>query len=433
MNNGYIPPRLTEEAERRLLEIGQADVVVGIPSFNNAGTIGHVAAAALAGLAKHFPGQRAVLVNSDGGSADGTREAVLKTTWSDPRALLLEHPVSPAQKLVTPYHGPPGKGSAFRTIFHVAARLGARACAVVDSDLRSVTPDWFEFLLGPVVREGVDFVTPLYLRHKFDGTITNSIVYPLTRALYGARLRQPIGGDFGFSGRLAEHWLAQDVWDSEVARFGIDIWMTTTAVAGGFRTAQAFLGAKIHDPKDPGADLSAMLVQVVGTVFRLMKTYETVWHADVPEADVPLYGFPYAVGLEPVRVNLKRMVEHFQHGLRDLDAVYGEVLADDTRVAVLTAARGDETTIDLDDDWWCRVVYDFAAAHAHGRLNRDTLLKALTPLYLARVASFVRRHEHSDSARVEEAIESLCRTFRRERAYLISRWDGAGRAKEVTT
>ena len=49
-----------------------ADLVVGIPSFNNARTIGHVARAASAGLAKYFPGRQAVLVNSDGGSTDGT-------------------------------------------------------------------------------------------------------------------------------------------------------------------------------------------------------------------------------------------------------------------------------------------------------------------------------------------------------------------------
>ena len=115
---------------------------------------------------------------------------------------------------------------------------------------------------------------PLYHRHKYDGTITNSIVYPLTRALYGKSVRQPIGGDFGFSGKLAKFYLEQDVWETDVARFGIDIWMTTTAIANGFKVAQSFLGAKIHDAKDPGADLTAMLYQVVGATFDLMETYQ---------------------------------------------------------------------------------------------------------------------------------------------------------------
>ncbi len=143
----------------------------------------------------------------------------------------------------------------------------------MDADLRSITPEWIELLIKPVLEEGYDYVAPYYMRHKYDGTITNTIVYPLTRALYGKRIRQPIGGDFGFSGRLASFYLDKDVWESDVARFGIDIWMTTTAVANGFKICQAFLGAKIHDAKDPGADLSAMLHQVVGSVFDLMEEY----------------------------------------------------------------------------------------------------------------------------------------------------------------
>ena len=63
-------------------------------------------------------------------------------------------------------------------------------------------------------------MAPLYHRHKFDGTITNGIVYPLTRALYGRRIRQPIGGDFGFSGELARVYLAKPVWGTDVARSG---------------------------------------------------------------------------------------------------------------------------------------------------------------------------------------------------------------------
>ena len=99
---------------------------------------------------------------------------------------------------------------------------------------------------------GYDFVAPLYARHRYDGTITNTIVYPLTRALYGKRIRQPIGGDFGFSGDLAARFLEFEDWEGPVAQYGIDIFMTTTALAEGRKVAQSFLGAKIHDPKDPG-------------------------------------------------------------------------------------------------------------------------------------------------------------------------------------
>ncbi|MBI2369311.1 MAG: glycosyltransferase [Deltaproteobacteria bacterium] len=294
---GADPLLLSEETVRALEQIRSADILVGIPSYNNARTIGHVVRAVCAGLAKYFPSERAVLVNSDGGSQDETPDVVRQAGIEDPGTILVAHPVSPVHKITTPYHGVPGKGSAFRTIFRIAELLGARACAVVDSDLRSITPEWVELLLRPVCDHGFDFVAPLYRRHKYDGTITNSIVYPLTRALYGKKVRQPIGGDFGFSGRLAAHYLTKDVWDSDVARYGIDIWMTTTAIANGFRVCQAYLGAKIHDPKDPAADLTGMLVQVVGSVFDLMETYEHVWTRDGPSEEVPLFGFQYDVGL----------------------------------------------------------------------------------------------------------------------------------------
>jgi glycosyltransferase involved in cell wall biosynthesis len=140
-----------------------------------------------------------VLVNSDGGSTDGTMEVVQNESMDDFQAILLHHRIPPVFKITTPYHGIPGKGSAFRTIFEIADALEVKACAVVDSDLRSITPEWIELLIKPVLEQGYDYVSPLYHRHKYDGTITNSIVYPLTRALYGKRVRQPIGGDFGFS------------------------------------------------------------------------------------------------------------------------------------------------------------------------------------------------------------------------------------------
>ena len=234
---------------------GKADIVIGIPSFNNSRSIGHVVRAAHAGLAKYFPQFNGVIVNSDGGSTDGTRDAVLSARVEDLHLLLLDTPLKAVHRLSLPYHGIPGKGSAFRLIFQIAERTGAKACAVVDSDLRSITPEWIDLLVRPVLLGGYDFVAPYYHRHKYDGTITNSIVYPLTRAMYGKRIRQPIGGDFGVSPQLLRRYLARDDWETDVGRFGIDIWMTTIAVAEGFRVCQSFLGAKLHDAKDPGSDL----------------------------------------------------------------------------------------------------------------------------------------------------------------------------------
>jgi glycosyltransferase involved in cell wall biosynthesis len=408
--------------EARLGEIGETDLLVGIPSFNNARTIGHVVRAAAAGLAKYFPECRAVIVNSDGGSTDGTPDVVASVDFASPGAILVRHPLSVVHRIVTPYDGLPGKGSAFRTVFAIAERLKARACAVVDSDLRSITPGWFDLLLGPVLHEGFDFVAPLYLRHKYDGTITNSIVYPLTRALYGREVRQPIGGDFGFSGRLAAHYLERPVWDTDVARFGIDIWMTTTALADGFKVCEAFLGAKIHDPKDPGADLAGMFVQVVSSVFDLMRLYRDRWRSVEGAEVVPLFGFPHGVGLEPIAVDVERMLAIFAQAARDLREVWEAVLLP-SDLAAVTALPGAEPHR-FPDALWVRVVYGFAAAYDRTTLPREQLLRSLVPLYLGRTASFVLETARSRSDEVEEKIRRLADEFVAQKPHLLERWGG---------
>jgi glycosyltransferase involved in cell wall biosynthesis len=414
---------MTDEIRETVEKIGEADILVGIPSYNNARTIGHVVKAVQAGLAKYFPRKKSVLINSDGGSTDGTTDIVRNTTVEDFRSVLLHHKVGTLFKIATPYHGVPGKGSAFRTIFEIGKILNVKACAVVDSDLRSITPEWIELLIKPVLKSGFDYVAPLYHRHKYDGTITNSIIYPLTRALYGKQVRQPIGGDFGFSGKLARFYLTKDVWDTDVARYGIDIWMTTTAIANNFRICQAYLGAKIHDPKDPGSDLSAMLYQVVGATFDLMETYENIWKAKKVSQPVPTFGFQYAVGLEPVTVNLGEMIDKFRLGVRELTEIWKlfipvEIIAFLRRLEVEQPEK-----FHIPDDHWAEIIYNFAAASHKKILNKEHLLKSLTPLYLGRVASFVLETQESSGPEVEEKIDRLSAGFENKKDFLLAAWD----------
>jgi glycosyltransferase involved in cell wall biosynthesis len=403
--------------------IKETDILVGIPSYNNARTIGHVVKAVMAGLAKYFPKAKAVLVNSDGGSKDGTQEEVKKVQIEDFKTILTSHPIHPLSKIVTPYHGIPGKGSAFRTIFEAATSLRARACAVVDSDLRSITPEWMELLLRPVYEEGFDYVAPLYGRHKFDGTITNSIVYPLTRALYGKRIRQPIGGDFGFSGKLASFYLTKDVWETDVARFGIDIWMTTLAIAEGYRVCQSYLGAKIHDAKDPGSDLGPMFTQVVSSVYGMMGNYQHLWKEVRESQTVSTFGFHYEVGLEPVSVNVERMIRNFRLGVKDLMEIWRKALPSETALWLESIGRLSDESFSFPQDLWARIIYDFASAYHKGSVHREHLLKSMIPLYLGRVASFVMENQESTAGEVEAKIESLCRVFEEMKPYLIKRWE----------
>ena len=413
---------LSREVRNQIQELKTVDILVGIPSYNNSSTIPHVVRAVSAGLAKYFPQYHTLLVNSDGGSTDGTPELVKETSLDDLDVLLMEHPLYPIHKIITPYHGIPGKGSAFRTIFHIASALDAKACAVVDSDLRSITPEWIELLIEPVLFHGYDFVAPYYKRHKYDGTITNSIVYPLTRALYGKRIRQPIGGDFGFSGKLARHFFDKKVHDSDIARFGIDIWMTTTAIADDFKVCQSFLGAKIHQAKDPGADLSEMLVQVVGSVFFLMEKYYPVWSKVSGSETVKEFGFKFEVGLEPIQLNLERMVSRFQNGFSNLTPVWQKVLSPGLLSQLREISSQNVVEFHFPDAAWVSCIYDFALAYHRRIISQTHILKSLTPLYLGWIASFVNQTIDSDAGEVENKIEALCLEFEKQKTHLLANW-----------
>ncbi len=413
---------LRAEVQEALERIGAADIVVGIPSFNNARTIGHVVRAVQAGLAKYFPESKAVIVNSDGGSIDGTMDVARATSVGDFDAILLHHRITSTSRIIFPYSGIPGKGSAFRSVFEIASELGAKACAVVDADLRSITPEWMELLVKPVLSGEFDYISPLYHRHKYDGTITNSIVYPLTRALYGKRIRQPIGGDFGFSGELAKFYLEQDVWETDIARFGIDIWMTTTAVANRFRVAQAFLGAKIHDPKDPGADLSSMLYQVLGATFGLMEAYSGTWLPLRGSESVPTFGFEYTVGLEPLSVDTSRMLALFRAGIRSLGEIWVSVLGRGDFGEVERLGALDDAAFHFPAALWTRIVFDYALAYHRHALPAEHLIKSLTPLYLGKTAAFILGAQDMGQDEAEAEIEKLCLEFENGKDYLAAHW-----------
>lgn len=403
---------LRDDALAWIERVRSADVVVGIPSYNNAATIANVVRVAGEGLAKYLPNAQAAIVNSDGGSLDGTREVVRDTPV--PKGMSV---------LATEYQGMPGKGSAFRAIFEIAAALGATACIVVDSDLRSITPEWINRLGGPILHQGFGYIAPLYVRHKHDGTITNNITYPMTRMLYGLDVRQPIGGDFGFSGDLARRWLAQDVWDTDVARYGIDIWMTTTAIAEGFKVGQAGLGLKIHDAKDPAASLGPMFSQVVGTLFSLMGHYADRWPNTQSVRPVPLVGEPPQGEPEPVPVTVSTMIAKLRKGVREQIAMLQRILIPDHWSALQNLVAQGDTAFTFPSNLWAQIVFDFALAYCLPGIEREALIAALVPLYYGRVAGMVYEAEGMDSDTFERAVvQAQAATFEKLKPELAQRW-----------
>jgi hypothetical protein len=397
---------------KRIEEIESADILMGIPCYNNERTIAHVIQMVTHGLAKHYKDQRSVIFIADGGSTDDTREVAR------------EFQIKPWQeKVVSIYRGPGGKGTALRSVFEAANRLKVRACAVVDSDLRSITSDWVQYLLDPVLSRDYQFVSPVYLRHKYDGTITNNIVYNITRALYGKRIRQPIGGDFAISREVAKFYAEQDVWETDVARFGIDIWMTTNAITQGFRICQSNLGAKIHDAKDPGQHLGPMFRQVVWTLCYLMERFEVHWKGVQGSEPVETFGQEGYVEPEPVNIDIEGMIEHFKIGFQQFSSLWKDIFSKECFDEIENAVEMDPNEFYLPTDAWAQILYELAATFHSWSVNRYKLIDLMTPLYYARVASFVRQSWDMSSQEAEELVEDQALKFEEHKDYLIKVWD----------
>lgn len=398
--------------QSKINSLGHADIVIGIPSYQSGSGIVHVIKTAAEGLDKYYPKLKSVIIISDGGSTDGSREKARDADISDS-----------IEKIVALYDGTPGKGSSLMAVFDAAEHLKAKAIAVFDSDLKSITPEWVKNIIDPVLH-GFDYAAPFYTRYKYDGTITNTIIYNITRALYGCKIRQPIGGDFGISADLAAHYLNLDDWETDVSAFGIDIWMTMSAIAGGFKICQARLGAKVHGEKDPSADLAPMFRQVVGTAFRMMERYEDYWCNIKITKDIPAIGEHTDLEPRAFEVDRDKLIRNFMNGIHSCGKVWESVLDERDLKTVGRLASCSSSQFYFTNESWARIVYNYAAAFNKKKDHRQILLDSMIPLYNARVASFVNDLSEKNTEGSEQYFEEQARVFENMRDYMLAVWNG---------
>jgi hypothetical protein len=397
----------------------QADVVVALTSYNDERTVANVARAVRDGLSRHFAGTTALIALADAGSTDATRETA-RASLNGAAILEIDYPRSTGF-LELPYHGYPGRAAAVRAVLVAAQKAGAKACAFVDAGLDTVQPEWVDALMTPVLRDGFDYVSPCYRRRVNEGAITKAIVYPLFRALYGARLRQPAAGELGCSGRLVTHYLEHDLWDIEGADAGIDTWLASAAVSGGFRTCEAPLGLRVAPHKAP-VDLATAIAQVVGAMFTDLEHRVEVWQRIRGSADVPRACTAPDTAVEAGSMNIEGLVESFRLGYRELREIWTWVLPPRT---IVELRKLTETPVDrfrVDDRLWAGIVYDFAIGHNLRVMPVDHLMRSLAPLYIGWLASFLSQVGAAPAPQVEERLEQVCLAFEAEKRHLISRW-----------
>ena len=411
---------LSDDVIRQLVAVGQVDVLVGIPTLNNAATVAGVVQAVQAGLTTHLPRARTLLLNSDGGSQDGTPAIVQQAAADEGGTLTTSHRLRTAHRIVTPYMGPVGKSSALRLIFAAADLLQASAVAVIDAEMMSVTPEWVPALVGPIRREGMDFTSPVYARHPLDSPLVTQLARPVVGGVLGRGVREPLAGEFGCAGRFAAHCLEETaVWESSLAQQGMDVWVLTTALAGGFRVAQSRLGPRVVDPGRPTPELPDLFQQVVGTVFTCLEWHAEAWLSRDASQDVPLTGPTGEIPAAAPIPALAPMADAFARNVHDLQPVLAEFLTVETVASIIAAASVPPR---FTDEAWAATVMEFLLAHHRGVMKREHIAQALLPLYLGRTASFLGEHTMSAPSDIDAALGRLCGAFEQARSRLVEGW-----------
>jgi len=384
-------------------KIKRADLVVGIPSYNEADSIGFVVKQIDRGLAKNFNKYKAVIINVDNDSSDGTKEVFLGTKTKTPKIYISTPP------------GVRGKGNNFYNLFNYVIKLKAQAIAVVDADLESITQEWVDCLIKPIL-DGYDYVTPYYARSEYDGSITNHICYPLIYGLFGHNIRQPIGGDFSFSTQLAQYWLRQK-WHKTTKKYGIDIFMTMNAILGGFKMAQVGLGAKIHKPSAP--KLGPMFSQVITTLFKNIFANRDKWLNLDKEKEVLYFGRKDLEKPQTLSIDYKGMKITSIFNFRTNEDILRRALS--TSVFKRLKKMYDKEKIEIDDRLWCKVIYDALYAYDKTDLNAG-LIEALKPLYFGRFISFFKSTLEKSFEASEEEIVKQAKLFWHNRSYFIGKY-----------
>ena len=393
-------------------KVERADLVVGLPSHNDAAHIAHPTAQADKGLLDYFGDKSSVIINCDNHSEDGTKEAFLHTPTEIPKIYLSTPP------------GTVGRGYNLRNLAAQAVELQAQAVIVLEADVESITSLWIKNLGEPIFA-GFSFVAPLYVRHKYDGAVANGIVYPLTRALYGRRVRQPVGGDFAFAANLAETYLTHPSWNDRVGQFGIDIWMTTLAICQGFPICQSFVGRpKIYQNKGNIVPSEPAFSQVVGTLLELMIHFEDFWERVKWSKPTAIYGFGMGEVETPTPVEISQddLHQSFIQGFAQHQQLWETFLENNIYNKLGEIRELPLAHFSFPSEIWARILYSYSVAYKNQLVDQEALLQSLVVLFVGKTLSFVRKTERMSIQQAEEYIENECMIFEEAKPYLLNKW-----------
>ena len=407
---------------RQLIAVGQVDILVGLPTLNNAATVVDVVRAIHVCFTRDFPRLRTVMINSDGGSTDGTPELIRAASFTEADMVQTSHSLRTLHRVVAPYHGLPGKHTALRTVFAAAELTQAKVLVVIDPGGPATTAERVTELIAPDRRAPRSSSWRRAIAGiRATASLITQLVRPLVRALYGVALDEPLGAEFACSGRFASHCLEQDIWNHEVGEVRD---RSVAAHRGGGRAVHRRSDLAAGDDGRRRADHAAR----GGAAGRPVADREPS-RARVVLAERPTASRSCAPGAPtrrscptPPTWDYQALAEQARHDIVEIKPLLEE------RARAGRARATSWTTVGrrasrLDDELWVRIVYAFAAATHRGRTSIEHLADMFVPLYMWRAVGVHVAHRARDRRRrVQARLDSLCETFQRLKPALVASW-----------
>lgn len=416
---------ISDQLLRDLMAAGQADVLVGLATLNNAATVGRVVAAVMEAFATALHRERTVLLNVDGGSTDGTPE-IVRGVVADPSQLVTAaHPLRTVHRISTAYHGVPGRAGALRLIFSAAELLGVKAVVILDPETPALGVAEVARFAEQPLRHGLDFLRPVLPRSPWDGPLVTQLVRPLLRAAFGRRLLEPVDTQMACSGRFATDALRHRVWGLPSAEHGIDLWLSSWAVGNGYRLGQLAIDRTGHVEHGRRLALPELFGQLVATAFECLESKPEAWQGVRGSQEVPILGPGPSPGSARPAVDAAASARAFTAGFPQLRPLLAKVLSPATLAALDERAAGAPVAVEA--ELWVRTVYEFLAASHHRVMSAGQLAQALVPIYQGRVASFLHEGQAPSPEAGEARLEELAMTFERLKPELIELWNVTAR------
>ena len=306
----------------------------------------------------------------------------------------------------------------FLNAYELVKTYEPRAVLILGAEAESIAPSMLRAMADGVLHGGADLVVPRYALPTRAGLVNSAILYPMSRALFGAAPRFPLPLDLCVSARMSER-LATGAQRFTAANEPDGLqWPVAEAAVAGYATAEVEVGAR-RLPQPPGLELDTLLAKVAGSLFAEVDVRAAFWQrARVAQVARRPVSVAYDAELPPDE--MQEMVYSFRLAYGNLSEIWSLVLPPQSLLGLKRLSAMPPDRFAMADGLWARIVYDFLLAYRLRTINRGHLLGALTPLYLAWVASHLLRTSGGEDP--ESQIEGLAAAFETDKAYVVSRW-----------